>query len=236
MGFHPAIEFYQKYGAPLAGPKVERSDLARLFVRAANKTYMESKEFEELQKQIDDRQRRLAEGSLIAELKARLVIGMSHGRLWGNGFQFHPEYGVPYLPGSGIKGALRHFLVEQGKTEDEVRSWFGFEDQQASVTLFDAYVFPGKKKLLSEEILNKHHKDYYEPEAGGKIQPPADYNQPVPVKFVAVAAGVKFRFVYGVLEGGPTLEELRVALVECLDLAGMGAKTRKGFGRMVPSK
>ena len=230
MTFHPAIEFYQRYGEP--SPKTE--ELAKLFVQKANGAYG-SAEYVELLRSIDERQKTLASfgGTFQAELKARLVIGMSQGRLWGNGFQFHPVYGIPYLPASGIKGALRHFLAEEGQTQQNAKIWFGDEEQRGSVTLFDAFPSPGpKKRLLAEEILNKHHADYYEKEAA-RMKPPADYNEPMPVKFVAVAAGVKFRFVYGAPAG--MLEDLKGSLVRCLDLAGMGAKTRKGYGRMVPS-
>ena len=256
MSFHPAVEFYQKYGKAVeaaaggggrADFKAIKAGLAGQFVKSANAAYsVAGADFELLQGAIDARQERLAKsagpetemGTLVAELKARLVIGMSQGRLWGTGFQFHPVYGVPYLPASGIKGALRHFLEEQGRDEDQLKVWFGDTEHQGLVTIFDAFIAPTtKRRLLSEEILNKHHENYYEKEAG-KIEPPADYNTPVPVKFVAVASGIKFRFVYGVRVGvegreGPSLAVLRRDLVNCLDLAGMGAKTRKGYGRMV---
>ncbi len=249
MNFHPAITFYRKLvDPPVKDLKEPGKTCFGKFARNANTAYKDG-EFTRLIEQIDKQQESLVEtarqsgldaASLVATTNTRLIVGLSHGRLWNAGFQIHPVYGVPYLPASGIKGALWHFRrEEEGEAaERELAYWFGNEEQRGAVMLFDAFpVLPGRNTFFTEDILNKHHENYYEQKEEKEKQIPADYNEPSPVKFLAISTGVKFRFVYAIEPSredrpSPTLEVFRETLAACLAHAGMGAKTRKGYGRM----
>ena len=45
-------------------------------------------------------------------------------------------------------------------------------------------------------------------------------------------ADVRFFFSLAVRPSGPELEDVKRVVKECLELAGIGAKTRKGYGLM----
>ena len=250
-GFHPAVNFYQHLVWPGDSDEAQIDKFRRLASRA-NQEYS-TQQYADLVAALDGRQKSLVDHaresgqvaeSFTARLTTRLVVGLSHGRLWDTSFQIHPVYGLPYLPASGIKGALYHFrLEEEGEgAKPELETWFGNEENRAMVTLFDAFPVFGRKHLFTEDILNKHHAKYYEENKA--TVPPTDYDNPIPVKFLAVATGVQFRFGFAieksrpsVLPDGPSREgpsraEFKEQLEECLRYAGVGAKTRKGYGRM----
>ena len=168
-----------------------------------------------------------------AKVNWRLAVGLSYGRLWDVGFQLHPLYGIPYLPASGIKGALRRWADETETAN--IDTIFGTTSQQSQVVLFDA--FPTTKgQLLQADVLNKHHKNYYEAKPN-EIKPPTDYDTPEPVNFLTIKRGVRFSISFAIRPGAdPAVSPIAVKnlILSCLRIAGLGAKTAKGYGRMQP--
>lgn len=167
-----------------------------------------------------------------AELKAkvawRLVIGASYGKVWDTSLQVHPLYGVPYLPASGIKGMLAHFAEENYSSDNDRIGVFGTVDQQGGVVFLDAFCRSGAKRYFEEDVIGKHYHEYYENDPPGA---PADYCEPEPVKFLAVAGGVEFVFRFASRK--PELvSKTRQWLSECLADYGIGAKTRVNYGHL----
>jgi len=163
-----------------------------------------------------------------AKTVSQLYVGSSVGRLFDIGLTLHPIYGVPYIPASGIRGAVQHWAGEAGY--EGVTDWFGSEREQSPVWIGDAFPLPGFK--VREGILTKHHASYYE---GAEPGPPADWEVPAPVAFLTVKAGAEFEFVVGARppEGerpGASLTDVEQLVAETLAFAGLGAKTRKGYG------
>ncbi|MDD4787284.1 MAG: type III-B CRISPR module RAMP protein Cmr6 [Pirellulales bacterium] len=80
---------------------------------------------------------------------------------------------------------------------------------------------------LIKDILNCHHPEYYR-----AAQPPGDWEDPIPVYFLAVPAGQRFQFAIG--RRGQRDEELTALatewLVGALTSLGVGAKTNSGYG------
>jgi CRISPR type III-B/RAMP module RAMP protein Cmr6 len=82
---------------------------------------------------------------------------------------------------------------------------------------------------LKVEIINNHHRNYYE----GKGWP-GDWENPVPTYFLAVRPGAVFQFPLSKLGPEVTDEDLTLAqqwLVGGLTKLGFGAKTGVGYGR-----
>jgi CRISPR-associated protein Cmr6 len=171
----------------------------------------------------------------------RLAVGLSYGRVWSISFLLHPVLGVPYIPASGIKGALRCRMEDYRDDVDSIlgRAPAGPEEMRAGaesasrVVLFDA--FPQRPgEMLVEDVVNKHYEEYYEKD---EPQPPADYWSPTPVKFLTVRRGIPFRFRFAVKpepKGGfpdNTFARVTERFVDCLASQGLGAKTRGGYGR-----
>ncbi|HXG59803.1 MAG TPA: type III-B CRISPR module RAMP protein Cmr6 [Planctomycetota bacterium] len=164
-----------------------------------------------------------------AVLTSRLVSRLGEPHALETGFMFHPLYGVPYLPGSGIKGAVRAVVHPQDKKLAE--TLFGTQEKAGRVIFFDAFPLTCR---LEVDYLTPHYKEYY-PE--GKRWSTDDQG-PNPVPFLSVPARVEWRFRAAVLPArGSDLEpaeslgaRLRSALGEALKDRGLGAKKTAGYG------
>lgn len=160
----------------------------------------------------------------------RLISGLGIAHPFETGFVFDRTYGVPYLPGSSVKGAARAWAEETGWTYPECELLFGpdqhpprgqngikpFVASRGHVVFFDAY--PVTWPALELDILNPHYKKYYESKTG--TTPPADWLSPEPTYFLTVKAGTKWEFVVGV----PSLDRSSeatvcqmVSVLECAD-------------------
>jgi CRISPR-associated protein Cmr6 len=185
------------------------------------------------------------------------ATGLGNEHPLENGFAFLTPYGLPYLPGSGVKGVIRKAAEElaggewgdaQGWDEDTIRALFGPGEEdpdrdenpsQGALRFWDVFPQPpesarGEAPLLVTEIMTPHHGEYYQGKHG-----PHTSEQPTPIPFLAVAPGARFAFhVEG--HAGRLPENLRASWQTLLDAAfahagkwlGFGAKTAVGYGRM----
>ena len=193
-------------------------------------------------------------------LSWRLVIGLGASHPQETSMTLHHIYGIPYIPGSAIKGVTRHWAVlkfadtdRKGneKLEDAIKriagalesgndlnievdkitfkdliEIFGTQKQQGKVIFFDAY--PVGEIKLKIDIMNPHYPKYY-----SEGQPPADWQNPVPIKFLTIE-NTKFSFyLTSKTEDDPNKNLLNIAkkmLLEALKDYGIGAKTSLGYG------
>lgn len=177
------------------------------------------------------------------ETTGRMLLHPSTGSTPTDGsVLLHHTYGVPYLPGSGLKGMARAWARsrESAKTVSEL---FGPErdtehDQAALVNFLDALWVPRLRPDAPEwspvelDVVTPHHSDYYTGD-----QPPADWQQPIPTNRLAVAKGARFCVI---LEGcqaepadiEPWLDKAEELLTEAARELGFGAYTRAGYGRL----
>jgi CRISPR-associated protein Cmr6 len=177
----------------------------------------------------------------------RLVSGLGIAHPFETGYVFDRTYGVPYLPGSSIKGAARAWAEERRNNNDQcwgstpnddtvLDAVFGpepskqragaFTPAQGAVIFFDAY--PSAWPKLEVDVLNPHYKEYYEgkkskdPTTGQeRPMPPADWLSPVPIYFLTVGPGQTFEFAVAVKKpiSQETLKAARVS-----DAAGLARK------------
>ena len=99
----------------------------------------------------------------------RLAVGMGHPSVYENGLTLHFLFGLPYLPGSGIKGMLRNTIIVEafeGKEEQALENkvfvaLFGKEPSKKNsgyrgqLMFFDA--FPIRAPKIGLEIMNNRH-------------------------------------------------------------------------------
>lgn len=115
-------------------------------------------------------------------------------------------------PKSGVLGALNISLSrEDGKdfeadmkdcgVEDNTieiarafRAIFGTTKRAGRVVFFDAIPSSQELPVLEIDIMNPHYPDYYKE---GPKDYPSNWQNPIPVNFLTVAPGVKFRFAIG---------------------------------------
>jgi CRISPR-associated protein Cmr6 len=167
----------------------------------------------------------------------RLVSGLGATHPIEAGFVWHRTLGVPYLPGSSLKGALRAWLTHWEKGESKrIQELFGDTDTcgQGRLIVFDA--LPTSSVKLDLDVMNSHYAPYYENcDKKDVLQsnPPADYYSPNPVFFLTVAPGQGFEFMLAPTPRSGTqkdLEEGVTLLKEALSTIGVGAKTATGYG------
>lgn len=171
----------------------------------------------------------------------RLVLGLGSGHPLETGFTWHPTLGVPYLAGSGVKGLIRAWAGPEAAggwgqaAWEQAKRLFGDTDAlgAGSLVLFDA--LPAEPPKLEIDVLNPHYPDYY-----GRGAAPGDYQSPVPVYFLAVAPGQRFRFALAPRPGADP--EAAAAdrsagaelLAAALQTVGAGGKTAVGYGVFGP--
>lgn len=164
----------------------------------------------------------------------RFVTGLGRSHPLENGFAWHHTLGVPFLPGSSVKGMVRSWaefwLNENNENKEVVERIFGAQGAVGTVIFLDA--LPAAPVKLEREVMTPHYQDYY-----GKPEcPPGDWYDPNPINFLTVATGQSF--VFGVAarepdEGSADLAAVLEWLTQALADIGAGAKTAAGYGRFV---
>lgn len=207
---------------------------------------------QEIVKSLRSRQQHLVDESTLtvaAKSIAPFTTGLGNEHPTENGFSFLAPYGIPYLPGSGIKGAMRSAACELKEGVDgEHPQWtdalidelFGREEvssgdagRSGSLIFWD--VIPQLRgNRMGVEIMNPHYGEYYQ-----NSGTPNDAGSPIPIFFLTVPPESSFTF-HVQRRPGRTESDLDAgwqALIEELftyafDWVGFGAKTSLGYGAM----
>lgn len=173
------------------------------------------------------------------EVIGRLAVGRGESVL-ETSVRLHHTYGVPYIPGSALKGTAANFArnhldkKDWGKETDAYKVVFGEQDEAGFVTFHDALLKPcsgrgTRKEALHQDVLTPHHPDYYQ----GQDVPPADWDSPDIIPFLS-ATGT-YLIALTAPDGcadwlARALAILKLALGT--DGIGVGAKTSSGYGRL----
>lgn len=193
----------------------------------------------QLQEQHDRLQRLMAVcgGHLLHfRTDGRFVTGLGREHPVENGFAWHHTLGVPYLPGSCVKGMLRAWAREQDIEPNVIARIFGPANQNnarvGSVVVGDA--LPIASVQLVAEVMTPHYGPYYQDEDAKT--PPADWHDPIPIPFLAVDRGQTFVFTLAPTRANNAgdVRDCNSAfawLSEALTWLGAGAKTAVGYGR-----
>lgn len=191
---------------------------------------------------------------------APFTTGLGNEHPLENGFAFLNPYGLPYLPGSGVKGVLRQAAREltSGDWGDAHDVLFGRETGdgekghlRGALTFWDVIpqIAPEDPKKpdqisLAVDIMTPHQSHYYQQNAQAGSTNPHDSGQPVPISFLTVPPGSGFAFhvvcdlahlnrlAPTLAEGGRWKELLTAAFEHAFDWLGFGAKTAVGYGAM----
>lgn len=181
---------------------------------------------------------------------APFMTGLGNEHPLENGFAFLNPYGLPYLPGSGVKGVLRRAAEElvsggygdpEGWNQDAIDALFGWETEsgdsetarnRGALMFWDVIPEPAGGKL-AVDIMTPHYGDYYQ----GNTTP-HDSSQPNPIPFLVIPPGSSFTFHVQcnpvllpktLRDSWPIL--LEAAFRHAFDWLGFGAKTAVGYGQ-----
>jgi CRISPR-associated protein Cmr6 len=169
----------------------------------------------------------------------RLLIGRATPSVFEQGISIHPLWGLPFLPGSSVKGVTRHWALETGQNETDIQTIFGPEPlsehndlaARGQVVFLDAV--PLQNRCLEKEVLTPHYPKYYR----GDANLPSDTEKPDIFFLPAVKQDIPFRFALKLsMKNSETTEDKAI-----LDLAekwtqsalrefGIGSKTSSSYG------
>lgn len=144
---------------------------------------------------------------------APFTTGLGNEHPLENGFAFLNPYGLPYLPGSGVKGVLRQAALELASGDwDDPKGWdeaaitnlFGREsgngdtDHLRGALVFWDVIPQIEGDNLMVEIMTPHQGHYYQwkkDQRGNLIEvAPHESGQPNPISFLTVPPGSGFAF------------------------------------------
>lgn len=173
-----------------------------------------------------------------AQINGRLLMNLGTGGSLETGAAVHHTYGVPYISGSSVKGAVRAYAQSIGLDAQYMAILFGYGDEDRKnnkenrsdikdsagyLIWHDAWWVPqqGKKPFISD-IVTVHHQDYY----SGKQAEATDFDSPVPNQQLAVQGGFYF-----CIEGDEQWVKFAKQLLEnTITQLGLGAKGASGYG------
>lgn len=167
-----------------------------------------------------------------ASVQGRLSIGLGGESVLETAITLHHTYGVPYVPGSALKGLAANYARNRlnpkswGIGSDAYRTMFGDTSTAGYVTFFDALYVPGsgqQAKPLWPDVITVHHPDYYQGTGA-----PADWDNPTPISFLSATGNYLIAIAGDKAWSEQAFKILALALWE----HGVGAKTSSGYGRM----
>lgn len=193
----------------------------------------------------------------IAQLEGRLAINLADSLIQNAGISLDRLFGLPFIPGSAVKGVCRHAAFEELKSAstegqqplfDLFRAVFGTadndfkngelrpfqrllsghaENQKGAIAFLPAY--PVNEARVVVDLTNVHYPDYYR---SGRTED-LSKERPQPNPFPAVEVGAQFAFclVLNGVNNDPSLLAAATRWLEtALTVGGLGAKTASGYG------
>ncbi len=191
------------------------------------------------------------------QLEGRLAINLADSLIQNAGICLDRLFGLPFIPGSAVKGVSRHAALEELKNAeaaeqvaifDQFRAVFGTADndfEKGDLCPFRLLlkgrsenlkgcvsflpVYPINEARLVVDLTNVHYPDYYRTRRTEDLSK----EKPRPNPFPAVEIGAQFAFCL-VLNGMNDDRRLLASATRWLELAltvrGLGAKTGAGYG------
>ena len=175
-----------------------------------------------------------------AKVKGRMVVGLGSESVLETSIILHHTYGVPYIPGTALKGLAASYASKQlgdiwKKGSPAYNAVFGDTNSAGYITFFDALYIPGsghKGQVLYPDVITVHHQKYYQDE---KNIPPSDWDSPNPVPFLSATGKYLLALAAPDVKEDTRDEWLKKVfefLGHALKEMGIGAKTSSGYGRM----
>lgn len=171
----------------------------------------------------------------------RMVVGLGGETVLETDLTLHHVYGIPYIPGSALKGLTRAYVTGEvegyrsKKLEEDgsdVQRIFGTQKDAGSVIFFDA--MPVKAEFeVSLDIMNPHYPDYY-----GDKKPPTNNQNLNPITFLTIT-NATFTFALALRRGDEAKDDekgdvgkVKGWLQQALRNYGVGGKTSAGYGSL----
>ena len=175
-----------------------------------------------------------------AEVKGRMIVGLGSESVLETSITLHHTYGVPYIPGSALKGLAASYADKRlgdvwKKGSLAYKAVFGDTNSAGYITFFDALYIPDpghKGQVLYPDVITVHHQKYYQ---GEEDASPSDWDNPIPVPLLSATGRYLIALAAPDLKENTRDEWLKKVfeiLGHALKEMGIGAKTSSGYGRM----
>ena len=175
-----------------------------------------------------------------ARTEWRMAVGLGGETVLETDLTLHHVYGIPFIPGSALKGLTRAYVAGEVYKSDksdkiendntEMQRIFGTQEKAGSVIFFDAMPLNGQYNI-ELDIMNSHYPDYY-----GQQKPPTNDQNPNPITFLTVT---NTTFTFALAPRRPDNPEhvedakkVQNWLQQALQDYGVGSKTSAGYGSL----
>ncbi|MGG7163504.1 type III-B CRISPR module RAMP protein Cmr6 [Clostridium ihumii] len=186
----------------------------------------------------------------------KLIIGLGNESVFESSITLHHIYGIPYIPGSALKGVFRNYIIQEYfKSNEESASQdsifikiFGGKNNEGesikgNVIFMDS--FPNKNFKIQTDVITPHHQSYSDKVA------PLDTDDTNPIKFLVLnsCGNKKLKFAINIAINKKIFGEVldienkfinyhnkeiyKLILenfIDALNFNGVGAKTSVGYG------
>ncbi len=175
---------------------------------------------------------------LEGKLHSRILPGLGAGHVRESSLSIHPVYGIPYIPGSSVKGLVRNWFIhafcdgmeEKLGEHPFAEAVFGSQKRRGIVQFYDIYLYDGLK--IEGDIMAPHFSDYYRGE-----KPASDQQRVIPISFWAATVDKatvfmtmnKTRLPEG-FDEKETMDQILLWTKTALTEFGIGSKTALGYG------
>lgn len=171
-----------------------------------------------------------------------VAVGLGNESVREVGLTIHRTYGMPFIPGSALKGLCRRgalLLQKEGRLrQEQFHVLFGYSEKTGEaaagyIVFWDAWYDPSsvQGKPFHRDVVTVHHPNYYSHRGSGSF--PTDFDDPNPVPFLVVKPQATFLFAIQAPDEGWG-EFTQNLLLWCLQHLGVGAKTNAGYGFFEP--
>lgn len=181
------------------------------------------------------------------KVNGRLLLGIGGGTPYTstNPMKLHPLYGIPYIPGSSLKGSIRNCWLHEHLKGDSLphrnknlKDYFDIcfgtgtdEEQAASGKLIFMDAYPVEEYKIVEDVLTPHYKKYYNQKGA---TPPRDDDFPNIISLPAIEDTV-FTIYIGIHfktseREGNLRNQIIQTIISTFSEYGIGAKTAVGYG------
>jgi CRISPR-associated protein Cmr6 len=201
---------------------------------------------------------RIRSAVVAGRLEGRLALNLADGLVTGGGMCLDRLFGLPYIPGSAVKGVTRSvalldlknaaddsegqrlfdaFCAVFGTAENDFRKGslaefrhrlIGRPETRRGQIVFMP-AYPLEPVKIVVDLVNVHYPKYYESGRSADLAAEAPRPNPFPV----VEVGALFGFCIAMQDGSADsglLEQARRWLETALTIKGLGAKTASGYG------
>lgn len=167
--------------------------------------------------------------------KSTFISGLGSNHITETGINLHPTYGVPFIPGSMLKGVVNNWLIRSSELNKQLIPLLALtglegedenEESQGSKGLLVFHDCFFSQLELKNDIMTPHYGTYYE--SGIFVE--EDQTNPVKFKTVDFKNETELWVTWDKTTVVDDKIKLAKIIIKAIEETGLGAKTNVGYG------